>query len=155
MSSGELFKSIEMVRRKLTLEQLSECREAFDLYDDDNDGIITTDDLVRTMRALGYNPNSVILDRIKTIDAVSEDAFIDLVCQQIRYSFTRDDILEDFMVIDVNGDGRITSQELRHYLESLQLPFSEEEIEGIVDEADLNNDGTIDYKELLTMLCLD
>lgn len=101
MSSEELFKSIEMVGRKLTLEQLSDCRKAFDLYDDDNDGIITTKDLVGTMRALGYNPNSVILDRIKTIDALSEYSqgrlkygdFIDLVCQQFRYSFTSDDIL--------------------------------------------------------------
>lgn len=80
--------------------------------------------------------------------------FIDLVCQQIRHYFTSNDILEDFTVIDANGDAKITIQELRQYLESLQIIFSMRKIEEIVDEADLNNDGPIDHKELPTMVCL-
>lgn len=167
MSKGVLkkFNPTEMIKKKLTLEELEECREAFDMYDKDNDGIITTKDAKPAMRALGHNPNSVVLEKIKEIEIESEDAdgegklkyhdFLDLVCQQIRYSFTAEDFLEDFKAIDVNNDGTISKLELRNYLESLGMPFSDREIDEIVDDADLNNDGTIDYNEFVIMMCPD
>lgn len=164
MSSDDVMEILnlnEMIRRKLTLQQLSEAREAFDLYDDDKDGIITTKQVKPAMRALGYNPNSVVLEKIKAIDIESEDGegrlkyedFLNLVCQQIRYSFTSEDMFKDFQDIDVNNDGKITKLELRDYLKTLQMPFSDEEIDEIVFEADLNNDGLIDYKEFVIMMC--
>lgn len=166
MSSADISTSFnldEMIKRKLTLEQLNECREAFGMYDDDNDGIISTKELKPALRALGYNPNSVVLDKIKAIDDESEDGegrleyedFLNLVCQQIRYSFTSKDMLEDFEAIDVNKDGKISQLELRNYLDSLRMPFSVEEIDEIVYTADLDNDGTIDYKEFVIMMCPD
>lgn len=153
----------EITRQKMTSQELSEAREAFDLFDDDKDGIITTKEVKPAMRALGYNPNSVILDKIKAIDIGREDGdgslnyedFLNLVCQQIRYSFSSEDMFKDFEEIDVNNDGKITKLELRRYLENLGMPFSDEEIDGIVFEADLNNDGFIDYKEFVRMMCPD
>lgn len=53
-----------IVKRKLTLEELVECREAFDMFDKDNDGIITTKDVKPAMRALVQIPNSVVLEKI-------------------------------------------------------------------------------------------
>lgn len=161
MSSRQNLDAIEMIRRKLTLEQLNECKEAFDMYDEDNDGIITTKQLVPALRALGYNPSSVVLDKIKEMDADGEEGegrveyagLLEIVCQQIHYSFTSEDMLKDFEEIDVNKDGKISKLELRNYLESLHLPFSGEEIDEIVYKADLNNDGTIDYTEFVIMMC--
>jgi calmodulin len=130
------------------------------MYDIDDDSIISTKDVLPALRALGYNPNTVIFDKIREIDMESEDDegrlkyddFLELVCQQIRYSFSKEDMLEDFKIIDINNDGEITRTELRNYLESLQLSLSDDEIDEIVSKADLNNDGSVDYNEFIFLM---
>lgn len=153
----------EMLKKKLTPLQLSECREAFDMHDEDMDGVISTQVVVSALRAFGYRPNKPVMDKIKQLDMENEDGigklkydnFLDLVCQQIRYSFTSEDLLEDLKAIDVNDDGKISKEELRKYLESLQIPFSDEELDEIVNDADLDNDSAIDYREFVIMMCPD
>ena len=47
---------------QLTEDQITEYREAFSLFDDDNDGEITTKELGTVMRALGQvNKNTAII----------------------------------------------------------------------------------------------
>jgi len=50
-----------------------------------------------------------------------------------------------FQVLDVNGDGFITVDELRHALTKTGDHFTEAEIADIIRRADRNNDGKIDY----------
>lgn len=155
------FDVIEMMVKKLSQTQLKEYREAFVMFDTDNDDFINTKELLPAMRAVGYNPNSVILDLIKEKDIDSDDGiaklnfdeFVRTVCQQIRYSYTSDDIIEDFKLIDTDGDGKISKPELQTYLYNLKMPYSDEEIEEMVNEADLDNDGTINYQEFILMMC--
>lgn len=155
------FDMIEMMVKKLSQKQLKEYREAFVMFDTDNDEFINTKELLPAMRAVGFNPNSVILDLIKEKDVDSEDGiaklnfdeFVRIICQQVRYTYTSDDIIEDFKLIDKDGDGKISKSELQTYLYSLNMPYSDEEIEEMVDEADLDNDGTINYQEFIFMMC--
>lgn len=82
------------------------------MYDDDNDGIITIKELKPVLRALGYKPNSIVSDKIREIDIEREDEegrlncddFLNLVCQQFRYTSKSEDMLEDFEAIDANKD---------------------------------------------------
>lgn len=93
------FNPNEMIRRKLTLQQLSEAREAFDMYDDDKDGIITTKEVKPAMRAFGYNPNSVVSEKIKA-KGKSEDVEGRLNYQeQIRYSFQSKNMYKDLKTL--------------------------------------------------------
>lgn len=160
-STTSKFDIIEMMVKKLSQKQLKEYREAFVMFDTDKDEFLNTKELLPAMRAVGYNPNSVILDLIKEKDVDSEDGiakinfdeFVRIVCQQIRYTYTSDDIIEDFKMIDTNGDGNISKSELQTYLSSLNMPYLDEEIEEMVNEADLDNDGTINYQEFILMMC--
>lgn len=53
----------------LTDSQISEAKEAFALFDKDNDGCITTDELGTVMRALGKNPTEAEVSvLVKEID---------------------------------------------------------------------------------------
>jgi Ca2+-binding EF-hand superfamily protein len=147
-------------KAKLTPTQLDEAREAFEMYDKDHDDMITTVELILALRALGYNANQVILERIREMELESDDGvgklsfdeFLDFIVLYIRYSFSTDDMLEDFKRIDVDNDGKITKIELQNYLESLKIPFSNDEINEIVNAADLDKDGSIDYKEFVIMM---
>lgn len=152
----------EIFNTKLTPEQLLDCREAFDMYDTDKDEIITTTQLVSALRALGYNTTQIIIiEKIKEMNVESEDGvgklkfedFLEFVKTCIRYAFTKDDMLSDLKLIDVNNNGRITKMELENYLKSLNIPLCNEEIEEAVNVADLNNDGNIDYNEFASMMC--
>jgi len=59
-----------------------------------------------------------------------------------------------FQVLDVNGDGFITVDELRHALTKTGDHFTEAEIADIIRRADRNNDGKIDYNGEFYQFCL-
>jgi calmodulin len=63
----------------------------------------------------------------------------------------RDELAEAFAFFDKNGDGHISKEELKMVLLQLGENLGEEEIEEIFKEADLNNDGIIDYHEFITI----
>lgn len=160
MSKNASFVSTEILKAKLTPEQVKEAREAFEMYDKDADSAITTTELIPALRALGYNSNQVILEKINEKDLESDDGsaklsfedFLDFIVMHIRYAFTSEDMMADFQLIDVDNDGKITKSELKGYLETLKIPFCDEEVDEIVNAADLNNDGSIDYKEFVIMM---
>lgn len=159
-SNATSFIPTAIVKAKFTSEKLKEAQEAFEMYDKDRDDAITTIELVLALRALGFNSNQVIVERIREIDLESKDGvgklsfdeFLDFVAMYVRYTFTTEDMLEDFKLIDVDNDGKITKTELKSYFETLKIPLSNEEIDEIVDSADLDNDGSIDYMEFVNMM---
>lgn len=160
MSEDFKFIPTSILKAKFSASQLKEAREAFEMYDKDTDEKITTSELIPALRALGYNSNQVILEKIKEMDLESDDGvgklsfddFLDFIVMHIRYSFKSEDMIKDFKLIDVNNDGKITKSELKTYLETLKIPFSDDELNEIVNAADLNNDGSIDYKEFVIMM---
>ena len=49
-------------------------------------------------------------------------------------------------VFDKNNDGLISSNELRHVMTSLGERLSEEEVEDMIKEADIDGDGQVNYE---------
>lgn len=49
-------------------------------------------------------------------------------------------------VFDKNNDGLISSNELRHVMTSLGERLSEEEVNDMIKEADLDGDGQVNYE---------
>lgn len=49
-------------------------------------------------------------------------------------------------VFDKNNDGLISSNELRHVMTSLGERLSEEEVDDMIKEADLDGDGQVNYE---------
>ncbi len=52
-----------------------------------------------------------------------------------------------------DGNGYIDRHELATMLRFLGEPVTEEEIHNLIEEADANKDGLIDYSEFYTMMC--
>lgn len=50
-----------------------------------------------------------------------------------------------YRVFDKNGDGFITADELKNVMSNLGEKLSDEEIEDMIKEADLNGDGKVDF----------
>lgn len=52
---------------------------------------------------------------------------------------------EAFRVFDLDGNGYIDKNELRHVMKRLGENLSEDDVKEMFREADLNNDGKIDF----------
>lgn len=139
---------------KLSKQQIQEAREAFKMFDKDGDGAITLDELGTVMRNLGQFPTDeelkMMMDETDTDGngVIDFSEFLTMVQRQKIAQEKEPDIgLEAFSVFDQNGDGFISAEELRQIMVKLGESLTDEEIEMMIDEADVDGDGRISYKE--------
>ena len=59
---------------------------------------------------------------------------------------------EAFALFDKDGDGTISSSELEVILKSLGQSPTEEELQDMINEVDVDGNGTVDFHEFLTMM---
>jgi len=59
---------------------------------------------------------------------------------------------EAFCLFDKDGDGRITSQELGIVMQSLGQHPTQEELEDMINEMDVDGNGTVDFDEFIMMM---
>ena len=142
----------------LTDEKIMEFKAAFELFDKDRNGKITSKELGTVMRGLGQNPTEEELKQmIREVDldgngTIDFKEFLCLMVKKMKDTDTEEELLEAFKVFDRAGNGFITSHELRNIMNSLGEGLSPEEIEEMIKEADLDNDGQIDYEEFVKMM---
>ncbi|CRK97025.1 CLUMA_CG010331, isoform A [Clunio marinus] len=151
-------KSEKNEKSKLTEDQVDELKEAFAIYDLDKDGLITTRELGTVLRQLGQNPTEAeILDMIKDIDkdstaTISFKEFTMLMENRMNIATDPDDILDAFNVFDVNGNGLISANELRHVATNLGEKLTEDEANEMIRAADVDGDGFINYKDFINLM---
>ena len=142
----------------LTDEKIMEFKAAFELFDKDRNGKITSKELGTVMRGLGQNPTEEELKQmIREVDldgngTIDFKEFLCLMVKKMKDTDTDEELLEAFKVFDRDGNGFITSHELRNVMNSLGENLTPEEIEEMIKEADLDNDGQIDYEEFVKMM---
>jgi len=142
----------------LTHEQVAEFKEAFSLFDKDGDGTITTKELGTVMRSLGQNPSEGELqDMINEVDndgsgSIDFPEFLHLMSRKMHDTDTEDEIREAFRVFDKDGNGFISAAELRHVMTNLGEKLSDEEVDEMIREADVDGDGQINYEEFVKMM---
>lgn len=142
----------------LTEEQIAEFKEAFQIFDKDGDGSITTKELGTVMRSLGQNPSDEEVRQM--IEEVDEDKsetidfkeFLGLMARKMKETDAEDELLEAFKVFDRDGNGKISAHELRYVMLSSGEDLTEQDIQEMVMEADIDGDGFIDYQEFVKIM---
>lgn len=143
---------------QLTEEQIAEFKEAFSLFDKDGDGTITTKELGTVMRSLGQNPTEAELqDMINEVDAdgngtIDFPEFLTLMARKMKDTDTEEELIEAFKVFDRDGNGFISAAELRHVMTNLGEKLTDEEVDEMIREADVDGDGQINYEEFVKMM---
>ena len=140
---------------QLTEEQIQEFKEAFSLFDKNGDGNITSQELGTVMRSLGQNPTEAELsDIIKSLesDTIIFEEFLKIMVVKMKDQESEEEIKEAFKVFDKDGSGTISAAELRHVLTNLGEKLTDNEVEDLIREADVDGDGQIDYNEFVKLM---
>ena len=133
----------------LTEETIKEFREAFALFDLNNDGNISAEELGIFMRKMGQQPNDKELRKmIAEVDAdgnglIDFSEFVTLLARKMNNSDKDAEIKEAFDVYDKDRNGRISRDELMTVMRDLGSKLSEADIDRMIQEADSNGDGEI------------
>ncbi|XP_041360739.1 calmodulin-beta-like [Gigantopelta aegis] len=139
-----------------------ELQQAFELFDKNQDGKISSEELGCVLRTLGYDYSQTeVEEMIKNADTnengfVEYDEFISLMT---RWSTNQgpnpeqeDKFMETFKVFDMDGNGYIDKHELRYVMRRLGENLSEEDTKAMFQLADLNGDGLIDFDEFCKLM---
>jgi len=143
---------------QLTEEQIAEFKEAFSLFDKDGDGSITTKELGTVMRSLGQNPTEAELqDMINEVDAdgngtIDFPEFLNLMARKMKDTDSEEELKEAFRVFDKDQNGFISAAELRHVMTNLGEKLTDDEVDEMIREADVDGDGQINYEEFVKMM---
>jgi calmodulin len=142
---------------QLTEEQIAEYKEAFSLFDKDGDGTIKTKELGTIMRSLQSPTEAELQDMINEVDTngngtIDFPEFLTIMARQMKYTDSEEEIREAFRVFDKDGNGFISAAELRHVMTILGEKLTDEEVDEMVREANIDSDGQVNYEEFVQMM---
>ncbi|KAI1232949.1 hypothetical protein IHE44_0006136 [Lamprotornis superbus] len=149
--------------RELRPEEIEELREAFKEFDKDKDGFINCRDLGNCMRTMGYMPTEMeLIELSQQINMnlgghVDFEDFVELMGPKLLAE-TADmigvkELRDAFREFDTNGDGEISTTELREAMKKLLgQQVGHRDIEEIIRDVDLNGDGRVDFEEFVRMM---
>jgi myosin light chain 6 len=149
---------------QFTVDKIVQFQEAFLLFDQRGDGKIPVSQIGEVVRALGQNPTESDVKKLVvehlTEDRVTFEVFLPImqvspvhlsvltsslqtICSR-RSTDTCDDFVEGLRHFDKDGNGFISSAELRHHLTTLGEKLSDEEAEKLLAGQE-DNMGNINY----------
>eukprot|EP01112_Ceratiomyxa_fruticulosa_P016404 TRINITY_DN494_c0_g1_i1.p1 TRINITY_DN494_c0_g1~~TRINITY_DN494_c0_g1_i1.p1 ORF type:complete len:149 (-),score=47.47 TRINITY_DN494_c0_g1_i1:330-776(-) len=134
-------------------DQIAEC---FAIFDKDNDGKVHTDELGNALRSLGKNPTANELKAIKEELGIKEfdlNTFKAVYRKPIKTPHEQEkEMLDAFKALDKDGNGTIQEAELRQLLLNLGDALSTAEVEELMKEVQVSNDGGINYDNFVDMI---
>ena len=110
------------------------------------------------LRALGQNPTEaevkrLVQDQHKADARISFETFLPILqtVSSKKITDTVEDFVEGLRHFDKDGNGFITSAELRHLLTSLGERMSEEDVENLIHGQE-DSSGNINYEQFVKMV---
>lgn len=71
------------------------------------------------------------------------------MARKMKDTDSEEEIREAFRVFDKDGNGFISAAELRHVMTNLGEKLTDEEVDEMIREADIDGDGQVNYEGML------
>ncbi len=139
-------------------ETKADYMDSFNMFDTNHDGTINAQKIGQIMRKLGNNPTEEqLFQLIENVakpgsDKIGFDDFVDLMEQKNKENDSEVEIINTFQIFNTENNGMISNQELFHIIRTFGETLTDDEIEEIITEADVDGDGYINYEEFVRMM---
>ncbi len=138
-------------------EELYKFKEAFNIFDIRQTGAINREDLASLLAILHISPLKSELEKVIAKHGTPEGKirykdYLAIITALKNRTDNREELTEAFEDIQDNPGETISVNRLREILTSKGEPFSNDEFELFVQEADPRRTGQIQYKEFIKML---
>jgi Ca2+-binding EF-hand superfamily protein len=138
----------------LSVDQITELRGTFAMFDRDGDGNITLAELTEALRTLGQNvAREDVRQMVEEADldangVVDFPEFLALIANRLNDAEeAENDLVEAFKFYDLNNTGLITATNLMYAMAKLGCRLTPEEADEMIREADLDMDGKLNYRD--------
>jgi len=163
---------------ELDRQWMRDCFHLVDMKDGDDHGYIDIDQMALAMRALGLKPDRK--DKIQLAmeianlpkegagkrrsivaetDVINLEVWMQLMTPRMLKLVHKEDgtllrkkLMEVFAVLDKDGSGYIENDEFRSYMKKMGQQMTEAEINDMVEEVDINQDGKVGPEEFMAMM---
>lgn len=143
---------------ELSEEQMEEFKEAFVLFDQSGDGMISVKEMQLIMRSIGQNPSEAeILDLMKELDPDSDgetdfNGFIKLMQRQLADEELNEELYEAFKTFDKSQKGSFNVVEMREFMEKYGEKLPDEEYEKLFKDIDTDDDGLVNFDDFVLLM---
>lgn len=148
----------------LSQDLIDQYKEAFSLFDEDGDGLVTGDELGVVIRALGQTVTEAEIDEMildvmaqtgqPTVDFAS---FLTMIASRTDARDTEaenQEIVDAFQIYDRNNQGYITAKELRHLMTTVGEVLTTEEVDEMFQDAGVKGEtfkiNYVKFVEIMT-----
>ncbi|XP_041468342.1 calmodulin-like [Lytechinus variegatus] len=144
-----------------TEEEIEAFKNAFQLLDREENGLVSFKKIGFLLRSVGENPSESkmndIINDLHDANGFERGRWIDftdflLIMSKIRHEDEGHDLADVFKVFDKEATGIMKTDELKMVLEILQDDVIQDEIPEMLADFDLNGDGTISFEEFAAVM---
>lgn len=151
--SYDLIVNIDLQEWRLSHEQVAELKEVFMLFDRDEDGVLSFQELQVVMKSMGQRPSDEeLLEKVREVsedyiyDTLEFNEFLQMMSKQQDTVYTRSDLKSSFKIFDEDEDGQIHAADLVEVLTSFGDKLTKSEARKLVQKAHKSEGGLIDYQ---------
>uniref|UniRef100_A0A0D9ZPT2 non-specific serine/threonine protein kinase n=1 Tax=Oryza glumipatula TaxID=40148 RepID=A0A0D9ZPT2_9ORYZ len=147
--------ALRVIAESLSEEEIAGLKEMFQTMDADNSGAITYDELKEGLRKYGSTlKDTEIRDLMDAADIDNSGTidYIEFIAATLHLNkLEREEhLVAAFSYFDKDGSGYITVDELQQACKEHNMPDAF--LDDVINEADQDNDGRIDYGEFVAMM---
>ncbi|XP_034939219.1 troponin C, isoallergen Bla g 6.0201-like [Chelonus insularis] len=145
---------------QLSKDQKKQLKTAFDAFDKEKKGAISTNDVptIFDMMGLEVENQSDITNAISEVDLFSSgelkfDDFCSVAArfmeEDVDIEALKSELKEAFRLYDREGNGYITTDCFREILSEIDENLTDDELDMMIDEIDADGSGTLDFEEFV------
>lgn len=144
------------VKPGITLDEVEEMKETFDLFDVESNGRVSARDLKASLQTLGL-ASAAIQHVTKDIDRLNLDYlrfedFMDVMSSELVCKDRMSEIHKVFQLFDVEGQGFIDVQRLQAVAAELGERLSREQLADMIARADSDSDGRVSLDDFYSVM---
>lgn len=137
---------------------VQEMRQVFDKFDTNKDGKISQDEYNSALNVLGKGISKAEMAKSFRFIDTDKDGYIDfkefieMMHDVGDNRVKKNDIQAAFQLFDLNGDKKISAEELMEVLRKMGEKYSLDSCRKMIRGVDADGDGLIDMDEFMTMM---